>query len=187
MASSKTLEIRQQNATAIIAIRNILKSSLGPEGLDKMIVNDIGDVLITNDGATIIGQLEIQHPAAKLLVELATQQDMQVGDGTTSVVMYTAEFLANAMKLIEQQKIHPTSVILGFKRANRQAQKYIKEKLVIPTSSLNEENLQCIAKTSLSSKIVSADLNYFADLCVQAVKLVKRGGGKGGKAKYPVK
>ncbi|KAH7816768.1 chaperonin containing TCP1, group II (cytosolic) [Monocercomonoides exilis] len=186
-SSKKSFEIRQSNTTAVVAIRNILKSSFGPEGLDKMIVNDIGDVNITNDGATILGQLEIQHPSAKLLVELATQQDMQVGDGTTTVTLYAAEMLANAMKLIDQNHIHPTSIILGYKRALRFSLQYIKDNLTIPVDKLGDECLMNIARTSLSSKLVSADLDHFADLCVRAVKLVKRPGPKAGTFKYPVK
>ena len=85
--------VRQQNVTAVVAIANIVKSSLGPEGLDKMLVDDVGDICITNDGATILKQLDIEHPAAKILVDLAALQDQEVGDGTTSVVIIAAEFL----------------------------------------------------------------------------------------------
>ncbi|KAK2959166.1 putative T-complex protein 1 subunit alpha [Blattamonas nauphoetae] len=185
--SVKSFEIRQANTTAIVAIRNIMKSSFGPEGLDKMIVNDVGDVNITNDGATILAQLEIQHPAAKLLVELATQQDMQVGDGTTSVVLYTAEMLANAMKLMEHQRIHPTLIILGYKRALRFAMHYLKENLTIPVNQLGADALMNIARTSLSSKLVSADLDHFAKICVDSIQAVKTEGKITKKVKYPVK
>jgi T-complex protein 1 subunit alpha len=86
-------DVREQNVTAAAAIANIVKSSLGPVGLDKMLVDDIGDVTITNDGATILKQLEVEHPAGKVLVELAGLQDQEVGDGTTSVVIIAAELL----------------------------------------------------------------------------------------------
>lgn len=86
-------DVREQNVTAAVAIANIVKSSLGPVGLDKMLVDDIGDVTITNDGATILKQLEVEHPAGKVLVELAGLQDQEVGDGTTSVVIIAAELL----------------------------------------------------------------------------------------------
>ena len=85
--------VRQQNVTAVVSIANIVKSSLGPEGLDKMLVDDVGDICITNDGATILKQLDIEHPAARILVDLAALQDQEVGDGTTSVVIIAAEFL----------------------------------------------------------------------------------------------
>ena len=92
--------------TACLAVANIVKSSLGPVGLDKMLVDQIGDVTITNDGATILKQLEVDHPAAKVLVELSDRQDKEVGDGTTSVVIVAAELLKRANELIKQ-KIHP--------------------------------------------------------------------------------
>ncbi|ELW63259.1 T-complex protein 1 subunit alpha [Tupaia chinensis] len=108
--------IRSQNVMAAASIANIVKSSLGPVGLDKMLVDDIGDVTITNDGATILKLLEVEHPAAKVLCELADLQDKEVGDGTTSVVIIAAELLKNADELVKQ-KIHPTSVISGYRLA----------------------------------------------------------------------
>jgi chaperonin GroEL (HSP60 family) len=93
MLETTTVKLLFKAATAVLAIANILKSSLGPQGLDKMIVSDIGDITITNDGATILKQLEVEHPAARILVELANIQDKEVGDGTTSVVLIAAELL----------------------------------------------------------------------------------------------
>ncbi|KAF4528222.1 hypothetical protein B566_EDAN014595 [Ephemera danica] len=112
--------VRTQNVMAACSIANIVKSSLGPVGLDKMLVDDIGDVTVTNDGATILKLLEVEHPAAKVLVELAQLQDLEVGDGTTSVVIMAAELLKNADELV-QQKIHPTSVISGYRLACKEA------------------------------------------------------------------
>merc|ERR1712117_151635 len=94
-------KVREQNVTAACSIANIVKSSLGPVGLDKMLVDDIGDVTITNDGATILKLLEVEHPAAKILCELAQLQDEEVGDGTTSVVIVAAELLKNADELVK--------------------------------------------------------------------------------------
>ena len=116
--------------TAVSAIANIVKSSLGPQGLDKMLVDDIGDVTITNDGATILKQLEVEHPAAKVLVELSQIQDREVGDGTTSVVILAAELLKRGNQLI-QNKIHPTTVITGYRLALKEAIKHIQNNLVI--------------------------------------------------------
>lgn len=99
---------------AAASIANIVKSSLGPVGLDKMLVDDIGDVTVTNDGATILRLLEVEHPAAKVLCELAQLQDEEVGDGTTSVVILAAELLKNADELVKQ-KIHPTTLISGYR------------------------------------------------------------------------
>jgi len=109
-------DVRSANVTAVLTLANILKTSLGPQGLDKMVVDDIGDVTITNDGATIMHKLEIQHPAAKVLVELAQLQDREVGDGTTSVVIVCAELLKRANELVKQH-IHPTNVITGYRLA----------------------------------------------------------------------
>lgn len=105
-------DVRSQNVTAAMAIANIVKTSLGPIGLDKMLVDDIGDITITNDGATILKQLEVEHPAAKVLVELADLQDQEVGDGTTSVVIIAAEMLKRANELVKN-KIHPTTIMAG--------------------------------------------------------------------------
>ncbi|PIK55870.1 putative T-complex protein 1 subunit alpha-like [Apostichopus japonicus] len=101
---------------AASSIANIVKSSLGPVGLDKMLVDDVGDVTVTNDGATILKLLEVEHPSAKILVELADLQDQEVGDGTTSVVLIAAELLKNADELVKQ-KIHPTTIISGYRLA----------------------------------------------------------------------
>lgn len=101
---------------AVQAVANILKSSLGPQGLDKMMVDDVGDVTITNDGATILKKLEVQHPAARVLVDLSDLQDQEVGDGTTSVVLIAAELLKRANQLVKNG-IHPTSIIAGYKLA----------------------------------------------------------------------
>ncbi|KAK0393764.1 hypothetical protein QR680_000393 [Steinernema hermaphroditum] len=106
--------------TAACAIANIVKSSLGPVGLDKMLVDDVGDVIITNDGATILKQLEVEHPAGKVLVELAQLQDEEVGDGTTSVVIVAAELLKAADQLVKA-KLHPTTVINGYRLACKEA------------------------------------------------------------------
>lgn len=102
------------NVTAAVAVANIVKSSLGPVGLDKMLVDDIGDVTITNDGATILAQLEVEHPAARLLVDLAQLQDKEVGDGTTSVVLLAAELLKRGQQLHSQQGLHPTTILSGY-------------------------------------------------------------------------
>ena len=127
-------DVRTQNVMAASSIANIVKSSLGPVGLDKMMVDEVGDVTITNDGATILQLLEVEHPAAKVLVELAALQDEEVGDGTTSVVIIAAELLKNADELVKQ-KIHPTSIIAGYRLAMKESVKYIKEHLTYKVTS----------------------------------------------------
>ncbi|KAF4325558.1 hypothetical protein BBO99_00000313 [Phytophthora kernoviae] len=181
-------DVREQNVTAAVAIANIVKSSLGPVGLDKMLVDDIGDVTITNDGATILKQLEVEQPAGKVLVELAGLQDQEVGDGTTSVVIIAAELLKRANELVKT-KIHPTSIIAGYRLAMREAVKYIKENLSVPVDSLGRESLVNAAKTSMSSKILGPESEFFANLVVDAVSsvMVEQEGVRGKvKAKYPV-
>ncbi|KAK6920335.1 Chaperonin Cpn60/GroEL/TCP-1 family [Dillenia turbinata] len=166
-------DVRTQNVVACQAVANIVKSSLGPVGLDKMLVDDIGDVTITNDGATILKMLEVEHPAAKVLVELAELQDREVGDGTTSVVIVAAELLKRANDLV-RNKIHPTSIISGYRLAMREACKYVEEKLAVKVDKLGRDSLVNSAKTSMSSKAVDA---------VQAVKMTNARG----EIKYPIK
>uniref|UniRef100_A0A0K8TS69 T-complex protein 1 subunit alpha n=1 Tax=Tabanus bromius TaxID=304241 RepID=A0A0K8TS69_TABBR len=180
--------VRTQNVMAACSIANIVKSSLGPVGLDKMLVDDIGDVTVTNDGATILKLLEVEHPAAKVLVELAQLQDDEVGDGTTSVVILAAELLKNADELVKQ-KIHPTCIISGYRLACKEACKYISEHLTVSVSELGPDCVVNIAKTAMSSKIIGADADFFGEMvhnAVQAIKTEKSGDSKGGSF-YPIK
>jgi T-complex protein 1 subunit alpha len=163
----------------------VVKSSLGPVGLDKMLVDDIGDVTVTNDGATILSLLDVEHPAGKILVELAQQQDREVGDGTTSVVIIAAELLRRANELVKN-KIHPTTIITGYRLALKEAVKYINEVMSTPVDALGKETLINIAKTSMSSKIIGADSEFFSKLVVDAILAVKTTNTRG-ETKYPVK
>lgn len=178
-------DIRNQNVMAALSVANVLKSSLGPVGLDKMLVDDIGDVTVTNDGATILSLLDVQHPAGKILVDLAQQQDREVGDGTTSVVIFASELLKRANELVKNQ-VHPTTIITGYRLALREAIRYVNEVLSQSVNDLGKDTLVSIAKTSMSSKIIGADSDFFGNMVVDAMMAVKTTSPKG-ETKYPVK
>eukprot|EP00659_Diplonema_papillatum_P022799 gene22799-34935_t len=165
-------DVRTENVTAACAVANIVKTSLGPLGLDKMLVDDMGEMLVTNDGATILKKLEVVHPAAKVLVDLAKLQDDQVGDGTTSVVVLAAELLKRANALV-QQKIHPTNIISGYKLAATEALKFVDEHLTQKVSDLPKDCLANVAKTSMASKVIGGESEHFSKLVVEAMLSVK--------------
>merc|ERR1712142_135935 len=177
--------VRSANVLACNTIANYVKSSLGPVGLDKMLVDDVGEVTITNDGATILKLLDIKDPAAKVLVECAQLQDREVGDGTTSVTLLAAELLKKGDKLVKQ-KIHPNTVLAGYKLACKVALKWMKNNLTISTNDLGEGGMIAAAKTSMSSKIINDDSDFFAKMCVTAANAVKFSNNKGGHT-YPIK
>ena len=169
--------VRVQNIRAAMAVANVVKSSLGPIGLDKMLVDDIGEVTITNDGATILSQLDVQHPAGKVLIQLSQLQDKEVGDGTTSVVLLAAELLRVGQDLIEK-KVHPNTVISGFRIAAKKAIAFLKSSCAISNDSLERDILVKTAKTSMNSKILSAYNDFFANIVVDSCLTVKTSSGK---------
>lgn len=140
---------------------------------------------MTNDGATILSLLDVEHPAGKILVDLAHQQDREVGDGTTSVVLIAAELLRRGNELMKN-KIHPTTIITGYRLAQREAIKYMNDNISIPVTKLGRDSLISIAKTSMSSKIIGADSDFFANMVVNAIQTVKTTSNRG-EVKYPVK
>ena len=166
------LDVRRENVAAVTTVANIVKSSLGPIGLDKMIVDEVGDVIVTNDGATILKRLDVEHPAGRMLVDLAQLQDQEVGDGTTSVVVLAAELLKRAQELIVQG-IHATSIISGYKIALRESLKYMTEQLSSTVESLGQDVLLNVARTSMSSKIISTDSDLFSQMVVDAILSVR--------------
>lgn len=140
---------------------------------------------VTNDGATILSLLDVEHPAGKILVELAQQQDREVGDGTTSVVIIASELLRRANDLVKN-KIHPTTIITGYRLALREAVKYINDNMSASVESLGKDTLINIAKTSMSSKIIGSDSQFFSQMVVDAMLAVKTSNTRG-ETKYPVK
>ena len=167
---SKGREAMKKNILAAKTVAEIVKSSLGPKGMDKMLVDSLGDVVITNDGATMLKEMEIEHPAAKMMVEVAKAQDAEVGDGTTSVVVLAGSLLEKAEDLIEKD-VHPTVIVDGYKKAASRALEIL-EKLAQKIDPNDDETLKKIAETSMISKLVSADKEYLAELAVKAVRHV---------------
>ncbi|MEM2781060.1 MAG: TCP-1/cpn60 chaperonin family protein, partial [Candidatus Bathyarchaeia archaeon] len=163
-------EAQRNNIMAAKIIAELVKTTLGPKGMDKMLVSSFGDVTITNDGATILKEIDVQHPAAKMLVEVAKAQDNEVGDGTTTAAVLAGELLAKAEELLDQN-IHPTIIIEGFKRASEKAREVLEE-MALPVSINDEKRLMDVAITSMGSKGIAAAKEHFAKLAVEAVKQV---------------
>jgi thermosome len=160
----------QNNIAAAKVIAEAVRTSLGPRGMDKMLVDQFGDVVITNDGATILKEIDVQHPAAKMMVEVAKTQDSEVGDGTTTSVVLAGEFLKRAEKLLEQ-KIHPTVITEGFRKAADKAVEVLNE-MSIKSGIDDYEGLKNAAMTCMSSKIVSESREMLAELCIDAIKAI---------------
>jgi chaperonin GroEL (HSP60 family) len=158
---------QSNNIMAARAISDSVKSTLGPKGMDKMLVDSMGDVVVTNDGATILKEIDVEHPAAKMIVEVAKSQDEECGDGTTSAVVLTGELLKYAGELLEQN-IHPTVICGGYKLASNKA-KQILNNLAITIKSGDKKTLKNIAMTSMASKGASAEKDPLADVVVEAV------------------
>ncbi len=163
-------EAQRNNITAAKIIAELVKTTLGPRGMDKMLVSSFGDVTITNDGATILKEIDVQHPAAKMLVEVAKAQDNEVGDGTTTAAVLAGELLSKAEELLDQN-IHPTIIIEGFKKASEKAREVL-ENMALPVSINDEIRLMDVAITSMGSKGIAAAKEHFAKLAVEAVKQV---------------
>ncbi|MEM3522701.1 MAG: thermosome subunit beta [Candidatus Bathyarchaeia archaeon] len=163
-------EAQKNNIMAAKVISETIKTTLGPRGMDKMLVSTIGDVTITNDGATILKELDVQHPAAKMLVEVAKTQDSEVGDGTTTVTVLAGELLDKAEELLDQN-IHPTLIVDGYKKAADKAIEIL-NKIAIDVKENDYETLRQIAMTSMISKGISAAKEHFAKIAVEAVMQV---------------
>jgi len=173
---TKGREAQKNNIAACKIIAEIVKSSLGPRGMDKMLVDSLGDVTITNDGATILKEIDVQHPAAKMLVEISKTTDNEVGDGTTSVVILAGALLENAESLINQN-VHPIIIVDGYRKAAKKAKQYLEEIADVVTAN-DKSILQKIAKTSMQTKLVRKDSSHLAELVVKAVTAVSEQEGE---------
>jgi len=169
-SESKGREAQKNNIQAAKIIAEIVGTSLGPRGMDKMLVDSLGDVTITNDGATILKEIDVQHPAAKMLVEISKTTDNEVGDGTTSVVILAGALLENAESLINQD-VHPTIIVDGYRKAAKKAKQFLHD-IAEKTSGNDRAILLKIAKTSMQTKLVRKDSSGLAELVVKAVLAV---------------
>jgi len=160
----------ENNIAAAIVIAEAVRTSLGPRGMDKMLVDQFGDVVITNDGATILKEIDVQHPAAKMMVEVAKTQDSEVGDGTTTSVIIAGELLKRAKKLLEQ-KIHPTVITEGFRKAAEKAIEIL-DNMSIKSGIDDKEGLKNAAMTCMSSKLVSESKELLAQICMNAIEAI---------------
>ena len=175
-SETKGREAQKNNIAAGKIISDIVRSSLGPRGMDKMLVDSLGDVTITNDGATILKEIDVQHPAAKMLVEISKTTDNEVGDGTTSAVVLAGALLENAESLILQD-VHPTIIVDGYKKAAKKAKQYLSE--ISENITPNDKNiLKKIAKTSMQTKLVRKDSDFLADIIVNSIVSVARKDGE---------
>jgi len=164
---TKDKDAQRNNITAAKLVTQMVKSSLGPRGMDKMLVDTLGDVTITNDGATILKEIDVEHPAAKIMVEISKSVDNEVGDGTTSVVLLAGSLLEKAEELINK-KVHPTIIVDGFRKSAEKAIELLKEiaEKIDPT---DKEYLKKIATTSMSSKLTSTNSPELSNIVINAV------------------
>ena len=169
-SESKGDRAQKNNITAAKTVAEIVRSSLGPRGMDKMLVSSIGDVTITNDGATILKEIDVEHPAAKMMVEISKATDNEVGDGTTSTVVLAGSLLEKAEELVDK-KVHPTIIVEGFKKATQKSIDTLKE-VAVKVNPQDKAFLNKIAKTSMASKMVSTRAQNLSNTVVDAVLAV---------------
>jgi thermosome len=174
---SRNKEAQFNNIAAARAVADSVKSTLGPKGMDKMLVDSMGDVVITNDGVTILKEIDVQHPAAKMVVEIAKTQDTECGDGTTSSVIIAGELLKKAEALVEQN-IHPTIIANGYKMAAAEAIKIL-DTIAVSVTPDDTDMLKQVAMTAMTGKSVGGQGEFLASIAVKAIKAVSEKAGKG--------
>jgi thermosome len=163
-------DAQRNNIMAAQIIAEVLRTTLGPRGMDKMLIDSLGDITITNDGAAILNEIDVEHPAAKMMVEVAKTQDDEVGDGTTTAVIMAGELLRKAEELLDQN-IHPTVIVGGYRKAVQKAIETL-DKLGIIVDLKDRETLKKVAMTSMASKAVGAARDHLADIAIDAVKQI---------------
>jgi thermosome len=168
---SRGKEAQNNNIEAAKVVAEAVKSALGPKGMDKMLVDSFGDVTITSDGRTILDEMDIQHPAAKMMVEVAKTQDNEAGDGTTTAVIISGELLNRAQELIEKS-VHPTVIIDGYKKASEKALETLEKIAIRVNIDSPSDYLKKVAMTSMASKLVADHKEYLADIAVKAILAV---------------
>ena len=167
---SRGKEAQRNNIMAAQVIGEVLKTTLGPRGMDKMLVDSLGDITITNDGAAILKEIDVEHPAAKMMVEIAKTQDDMVGDGTTTAVVLASELLKKAEELLDQN-IHPIILVSGYRKASQKAIE-VMNKIAIPLDVNDRKTLLKVALTSMSSKSVGSAREHLAEISIDAVKQI---------------
>ena len=172
---SRGKEAQRNNIMAAMVVGEVLKTTLGPRGMDKMLIDNLGDITITNDGATILNEIEVEHPAAKMMVEVAKTQDDMVGDGTTTAVVLASELLKKANDLLDQN-IHPTILVNGYRKAAAKAIEVV-EKIAVPIDVNDKKAMLKVALTSMGSKAVGSAKEHLAEISIDAVAQIaeKRG------------
>ena len=174
---SRGKDAQRSNITAARVIADVIKSSFGPKGMDKMLVDTLGDVTITGDGATILKEMDVEHPAAKMMVEVAKATDDEVGDGTTSVVVFAGELLKKAEELLDKE-VHPTVIVDGYKQSSDKALKFLSE-IAIDVPPTDQKMLKKVAMTAMATKLITEDKGHLADLAVEAILKVAEKDGDG--------
>ncbi len=164
-------DAQKNNIAAAKAVAEAVRTTLGPKGMDKMLVDSLGDVTITNDGATILDTIDVEHPAAKMIVEVAKTQDDKVGDGTTTSVVFSGELLNLAEELMEQS-VHPTIIFRGYRKALLKSKDLLQE-LATKIDINDTDILLKVAETSMNSKLIAGVKSHFADIAVRAVSQIK--------------
>ncbi len=163
-------DAQRLNITAAKVIAEAVRTTLGPKGMDKMLVDSLGDVIITNDGVTILKEMDVEHPAAKMIIEVAKTQENEVGDGTTTAVVIAGELLKKAEELLDSD-IHPTVIARGYRLAAEKAMEIL-DSIAIKIDINDDEILKKVASTAITGKHAEYAVNYLADLVVKAVKKV---------------